>query len=269
MNDSIDLRDYAKIVKKYILIVAVIFVIIIIDTIAYTHYQPRIYEASATVGIFSEVQIVNPFGNVNQKINIETYKEIIQSNTILNKVSKQTGFSPHDYEIIIDHPKNSNIIRIIIQSEKRLAASVVANAIANEFIEYNIERKQDMATNKKLFIDLQLTMYEKELDSFNKKLIYYDGKVLTKEAKLDKMNIERNIQIKSSLYNELLLKSEEIKITIVDNSGGISIIDKAIMPIDPVSPNILMNYTLGILLALFISIGIPIFVDSLNQNNKK
>lgn len=270
MEDEIDLKGYFLIIKKNIILITIIFIIVCGSIIAYTNYQSPVYQASTTIGIFGGNQIVNPFGNINKQIDIETYNAILQSNTIINKVTKETGILPGTYELKIEGLRNSNIIRVTVESTERIVASVVANAIAAKFIEYDIEGKQRIVLGKKTFLESQLLILQQELESLNKDLLNYEikaslmpDKSLNKEEKLDKMNIERDIGVKSKLYSEILLKSEEIKMAVFEDTGEISIIDYAVLPILPIKPNKPLNYMLAVVIGLFAAISIAILINPL------
>ncbi|MCK5026389.1 MAG: polysaccharide biosynthesis tyrosine autokinase [Nanoarchaeota archaeon] len=270
MEDEIDLKGYFLIIKRHLFLIIVIFIIVCGSIVTYTNYQPPVYEASTTIGIFERNQVVNPFGNIKQQIDIETYKAILQSNVIINKVTKETGIIPEVYNLEIEGLRNSNIIRITVESNERIIASVVANAIAAKFIEYNIEGKQKVVLEKKAFLESQLFILQEELRDLNKKLLNYEIKVslaenktLDKDEKLDKMNIERDIEVKSRLYSQILLTSEEIKMAIFEDTGEISIIDNAVLPIYPIKPNKPLNYMLAVVIGLFAAIAVAILINPL------
>ena len=264
MEDEINLKAYFSIIKRHLVLIMIIFVMVCGNIMIYTHYQSPVYEASATIGIFGGTQIINPFGTLKQQIDVETYKEILQSNAIRNRVTQETGIYPNAYDVTIDGLRNSNIIRITVESNERIIASTIANAIADEFIEYNIEGKQKIALDKKSFLELQLLVLQQELQSLNKEFINYEVKTsLTKNEKLDMMNIKRDIDVKSRLYSEMLLKSEEIKIAIFEDTADISLIDYAVLPFYPIKPNKPLNYMLAVLIGIFAAISIVILLDSL------
>ena len=248
-------------IRKHIILTIIVFLAIFSGTIVFTNLQSPIFESGSTIGIFTANQIINPFAT--QQVDITTYAEILKSNAITEMVTEDTDYTPDTYKIEIEQPRNTNILRITVQSPNRIAAKEVADSFAENFIRYNLERKQEVSLSKKLFIESQLEEYYQEISYLQEQLLDYANKSnLTRTQELDKLSIERDIQVKSKLYNELLLKSDEIKISSVEETGEISIIDRAVLPLEPIKPNKPLNYVLGFVIGIFAGVALAIVIES-------
>ena len=81
----------------------------------------------------------------------------------------------------------------------------------------------------------------------------------------DLIDISREQQIKSDVYNFLLQKKEETALSNASNVAESKIIDKAQSSDDPMSPNKKIVYLTAFLLALFASIGVIFGKETLNR----
>jgi capsular exopolysaccharide synthesis family protein len=85
---------------------------------------------------------------------------------------------------------------------------------------------------------------------------------------LELARLTRQQKVKEDTYIMITSKLEETKITQAGKSGNVSILDKAIEPLGPISPNKRLNMMLGALIGLGLGLGI-VFVREYFDNSIK
>lgn len=202
MEGNLNLREYFKIIKKRFGIIALITSIaIIISAITSFFLLSPVYESTITIFVDSDKNPTNNIItsdqiNVSQKLAL-TYREIIKSKSVLDKVATNLGIKG-GYEEIYDKinvssVKDTQIISVSVQDINKQRATDIANAIP---------------------------------------------KVFTKEVKR------------------------------ITNANSVKVIDKAIVPTEPIKPNKVMNILISAVLGIMISLISILLIEHLDNKIK-
>ncbi len=114
----------------------------------------------------------------------------------------------------------------------------------------NVEYEE--ALNRERMLERQVQDAKKELDQLNARSFEYQN--LRREAEADK-----------KLYEELVRKIKEAGINSSFQNSSIRIADPARAPLEPVSPNLLMNAGLAFLASLLLTVGGILLMDALDN----
>lgn len=176
---EIDLLEILNVLKRHVSLFAAIVVVVMTVTAAQLYRMKRIYLSTATIEI--EPQAANILGGdmevvrsgagpqgsgAVQKDYYTTQYEIIKSRAVSQKVLETVGkekileylgISPeqsdaeHEHnidpvkilqdKIIVDPQKGSSIVRVSVEDADPEKAAFLANAVANAYIEFNLEKK--------------------------------------------------------------------------------------------------------------------------------
>lgn len=170
--EEMDLREYWEIlVKKKQLILAVFFVTVLAVTI-YSLVATPIYEASTTVivregGSGAEAILFDGIATLG-KNTAQNYIQIMKSRTVLEQVAAELGreeLTPTalDKAITIQPIQGSDVLKISMQSPEPTLAQAVVNKLADVFISWNLDYRQNDRKAARLFIESQLETVEQDL----------------------------------------------------------------------------------------------------------
>lgn len=146
MSSELDLRQYIAIIKKRLLLI-IVFVLICTAAAAVIsmYFKDPVYEASTKIIVNqTTTQLATGQLDINQ-INtnirmIDTYKEIIKTPAILDKVAAkypQLGLTAIElsYKIQVSSVNNTQVMTLVVQDIDYKQAAQVVNAVSNVFRE--------------------------------------------------------------------------------------------------------------------------------------
>lgn len=143
MNTELELKDYILIVRKRIWLIAVLTAVAVVATgaVSYVFLDP-VYEASTKLIVnktsSTSLQPLD-LNDVNLNIRlIDTYKEIIKTNAIMDKVAEENPeFQLTGDQLIakvkIESVNNSQVMTVKVQDNSYRRAAEIANAISRVF----------------------------------------------------------------------------------------------------------------------------------------
>lgn len=146
METELDLRDYIRIIRKRIwLILSIVVVSSLITGLVSLFVLEPVYEASTKLIVnqsrtdigLSELDINTV--NLNIRL-IDTYKEIIKTPAIMNKVAEQHPEWKLSSGQLVDKVQvssvnNTQVMTLVVQDLSQTKAANIVNAISNVFIE--------------------------------------------------------------------------------------------------------------------------------------
>ena len=201
------LHLYGALMKRLWLVVAV-FVVIVTGVTVWTFRQKRIYRAEASIIIdltppqvlkgVAEVVETGPAGLWSNKEYFETQYRIMKSRLVAERVVARLGLD-RDYEflnlppgadeatrsqilknidpvkLVIDAvqvlpAKDSRIVLVVVEGTNPQRAADLANAVAEEYIEQNVERKQTTTHGASAWLAQQLKDVRKKLEDSERAL---------------------------------------------------------------------------------------------------
>ena len=107
----------------------------------------------------------------------------------------------------------------------------------------SLEAEVAMLTSRSIEYKKLVDLYEGELNQLPKKQLEY-------------ARLERDRSVLSEIYGFMRTKLEETRISVASEAGTVRIIDNAITPTKPVSPNHRRNIFLGIFLGMGLGVGL-------------
>jgi len=194
----------------------------------------RINELTATRR--GEGNLANVRSLVDNPIIETIYKKIVELELELNgqlKVFKES------------HPKILQLKGELEESRSRLGGE-----IQKELDNLKSERKVLAAREQTL--EKTISEFETDaLDSSSKELAY--------------TIFQRNVDTSQNLYDMMVSRVKESNILQTSDTSNIRVVEKAAVPVTPVSPNKKRNFLLSIVLGLFGGIGLAFFLEYLDQ----
>jgi succinoglycan biosynthesis transport protein ExoP len=159
--------------------------------------------------------------------------------TELNRISKL--YKPK-------HPERISKEYQLEQLRERINEEIqkIVNRIRSEY---------DILIAKEKELKAALAEQNRKALELNKKAIQYN--VLQREANINKQ-----------IYDSVLNRSKETELTKVSEASNIKLLDKAIVPKAPISPNIKKNMLIALIFALLGGVGIAFFIEYIDKSIK-
>jgi tyrosine-protein kinase Etk/Wzc len=108
----------------------------------------------------------------------------------------------------------------------------------------------------------ELELFKRKLEMYKKAIANYKEQnpdILSESLEL--LRLKRSKETLENVYNLLLEKSEEVKITSASSGAGIKIVDNAERPAKPIPKNERRYYLLGFILGLALGIGLALLIE--------
>ena len=145
----------------------------------------------------------------------------------------------------VNHPENRKATAQVTELDRQLVA-LRANIQARVNVEF-VE-----ASSREQMLEHQVKEAKRELDQLNSRSFEYQN--LRREAEADK-----------KLYEELVRKIKEAGINASFQNSSIRVADLARVPLEPISPNLLLNTGLAFLFSLVLALGGVLLIDALDN----
>lgn len=144
-----------------------------------------------------------------------------------------------------NHPEHRKASAQVAELERQLVAlkTNIQARVNVEFVE---------ATSREGMLEHQVKEAKREMDHLNSRSFEYQN--LRREAEADK-----------KLYEELVRKIKEAGINASFQNSSIRVADLARTPLEPVSPNLIMNTSLAFLFSLLLAVGGVLLMDALDN----
>jgi succinoglycan biosynthesis transport protein ExoP len=199
-GSRIDLRGYWRTIRKRWPFVVLAMIIATVIAFVYTYRDPKIYEATCQVIIEPMAPQVLPGSKDVVELGTGTYwatKEfyetqyrIIQSTTVGQRTAEKLGlqYDPdyaglgHDLaalgraiaaQVSVKPLKDSRLALITVDDRKPQRAALIANTIADTYIEYNLDYKLEGARTAMAWLAEQESDLKRQLEDSELKLYQY------------------------------------------------------------------------------------------------
>lgn len=169
-----------------------------------------------------------------------------------------------------EHPEIINLYNKILALREQLTAQVVRNLARSQSVKESDlqmgEVKQTLTANlvnsevERLGLANRITQLRKEYARYHRRLSFLPG------LEQQQLQIERQLQIARSTYEQLLQRFQEVELLENQNVGNARILAEAVTPIKPVSPRIILNLLLGGFLSILIGLGVALLVEAMDKS---
>ncbi|KPK41035.1 MAG: hypothetical protein AMJ78_06535 [Omnitrophica WOR_2 bacterium SM23_29] len=183
---GLSLSDYWLIIRKRGWILVITFVAILVSTIIHTNSIQPIYSASSSVRIVERTSVssllmemvVAPGADL-----MASQAKVITSYPVIERVVLELGLVPKDTSgeqiaravaavqnsIATNQVETTNIIRITVVHDDPKKVALIANKVAEVYIDYDAKEKSEQARKVRIFIETQLADIAKRLNEAEEK----------------------------------------------------------------------------------------------------
>ncbi|RJQ60343.1 MAG: hypothetical protein C4530_07950 [Desulfobacteraceae bacterium] len=232
---DVDLRDYWRIIRKRKF--TIFFMVIVVGLTSFGAAKLKepvpLYEATASVKIERSGTIIGGFGRsamFGADENILTQAFIIRSFPVMVHTAKMIGWLPKDVTekkirenksylssvmrlkgmARTDIEAGTNIINIVVTSQKNEEAAFLANAIANAFRDFNIKERNRQTIDAQAFIETQLNIVWDRLSQAEDKFKKFQETYSLTGLSAQTSSIINRISAAESAYEEVQSQKSEL-----------------------------------------------------------
>jgi len=231
------ISDYIFIICKRRWVILGVFLAIFIFNLLYTNIQTPIYQATARVRILERKTVATLLTDWFAWVPgdpIASQAKVIESYPVLERVVKELGLVSRDAttqelmravaslqnRIKAIPIKETNIIKITVEDTNRERVALIANKIAESYIEENVKEKAKQARTVREFIQEQLNEVSNKLETSEEALKEFrqsgqaTGIAISLQNRLAELETERAklLRIYTELHPDVIRLNEEIDI---------------------------------------------------------
>ena len=206
-------------------------------------------QAIALSGLSSSTTVqgvLEEYQNLQQKLAIQRTRYTDQHPEIINLYNKAIALRQQLKTKVIQNLKRSQSIK-----ERDLQMGQVKQDITASLVNAEIER---------LGLTNRVAQLKNEYFNFHKRLSSLP------RLEQQQLQIERELQIARSIYEQLLKRLQEVELLEHQNVGNATILSEAVTPNKPVSPRIVFNLLLGACLSIILGITIALLVEAIDKS---
>jgi succinoglycan biosynthesis transport protein ExoP len=203
-------------------------------------------------------------------------EDITESNSpiIVNLREKLIGYETEYSTFLLqgltaDHPKIKRIRELIEETKNQLKIEV------EKLIASDAEQGDLLAMNEKIMeelaaLEVEIVALAAKKQAIGQTRSSYEQQFSTLPAKELKLaRLERAYKINDNIYEMLMEKYEEVKITEAGQLGNVKIIDQSFVPSTPIKPNKKKNVLFALLVGIGIGLVFTVFTEYLDTSLKE
>jgi len=233
-EEEIDLMDYVKVILKRKWLILEVFVAAAIIAGVFSFISPKVYKIDTTLEIGKiDNELLEQPAQLIEKIKGDVYQSFIQ---------EKLNLSEEKYpQIKAENPKDTNLIKIEIESERPELAKNILAEISNLIL----KEHQEQSEKRKSKIEENIKEIQSELTLLEKQKVYSD---------------EGIFQLQITLSN---LKEK------INNAEPTKIIKPPTTSSGPITPKPVLNIVIAAILGIFIGTFLAFFQEWWEKNKIK
>lgn len=263
--ESIDLRQYLALFWQWAWLIALVTVLAGLVAFLVSQRMTPVYSASTTLYINEATSAKATDYNAiitSERIS-GTYSKMITTRPILDEVAKRTGVDAEYIEknITVSPIRDTTLIQVDIESTNPSLAAQIANEVANVFSDYIVKIQEERFIVSKDSLQNQITEMEQQIDEVTTALIGESDTGV-------KASLETKLTQYRAIYSNLILSYEQIRLSEAQTVSTIMAIEPAVIPDEPISPQVLRNTALAAMVGLMLAVGVIFLIEALDDTLK-
>lgn len=263
-----ELRDYLSIlrVRKGIIILSTL--VVAAAAVAVSLMQAPLYRSEARVLISEKDTSAALLGNLVPELSsqperaLQTQVQLMEVRPVAESTIKKLGLEMTP-DALLDRVEvagigQTNVIAITVQASDPDDASLIANTMAEEYVDASRVRKRSAITEAADEVETRLKQAEEEILDI--------GRRIQASGKSEELTAE--LSMATSTYATLAEKLETLRINEQLESGSGSIVQPAVPQKDAVAPQPVRNGMLGLAVGLMLGLGMAFLYEYLDNTIK-
>jgi receptor protein-tyrosine kinase len=259
-----ELRDYLNVLRRRRAVVALGVFVVVAGALVASLLQTPVYRASAEVLLQppTSATLFDPnTGQPTSPAEISTAIQVVGSRPVQDLVQKQIGAAP---PISANQIGQTNVISISADSTIPAQAATVANAYANNYIDFR--RTQDVNDLLAAAAQIQgkVSDLQKQIDALNAQI--------ANASPLDRDSVRANVapELDSLLTEQVAFKQKlnETQVSSALQNGGAQLATPAVATSTPIKPRTRRTLVVAVVVGLLFGIGLAFLFEHLDDSIK-
>lgn len=263
--ESIDLRQYLALFWQWAWLIALVTMIAGLVAFLVSQRMTPVYSASTTIYINEAPSTkTTDYNSIITSERISgTYSKMITTRPILEEVAQRVGVAVDylDDKITVSPIRDTTLIQISVKSSDPRLAAQIANEVANVFSDHVVSIQEQRFTTSKESLQAQIAEMEAQIDEVTSAL------AIEKDSGI-RASLETKLTQYRAIYSNLILSYEQIRLSEAQTVSTVMTVDPAVVPTEPISPQVLRNTALAAMVGLMLAVGVIFLIEALDDTIK-
>jgi non-specific protein-tyrosine kinase len=271
-EEPFDFRWVLAVVRRWLWLIVGCSLLGVIGAFAYTAWMPPVYNASATLLIqpasgsgMSDYQAV-----LTAERMARTYTEMLQDASVLEAAAERAQLGEPlaalARRVEVAPIPDTQLIRLSVQSGSATRAALLANAIAEAFIQRIETSQAERNTDSLSSLERQMVELSTQIETTEERVNAL-GVPETNEKQTELAHLENILAGYRNTYATLLQNYEQMRLTAAQSAQSVSIAEAARVPQSPIQHRALYLAVAG-LVGTIVGLGSAFLLESLDDTIK-
>ena len=262
--EPIDLRQYIYLLWQWAWLIILVSILVGGATYLFSRQQTPIYQATTRVIVNAAPStMAADYTSILASQNLtSTYAQMISSQPVMEEVASRLGgnLTPSALQAAVSAQpvSGTQLIYIAVRLTDATQAAAVANTTAQVFSEQIEQMQSARFTSSSDSLKAQMAEITQQINTLTQQ-------ANTTTDKAEQMRLQDQISQDQDIYSRLLVSYEQVRLTEAQTVSSISQVEKAIVPVLPVSPRIWQNTQLAFLVGGLLAVIIVFLIEALND----
>ncbi len=269
-----ELREYWHLFRKRLWLIVLAAIVAGVAAYAFSIRQTPIYQASTRLRV-NQGSSNNPSVTYSDVLLSErltaTYAQMLKAKPILVSAFEEVGLNPEaalrQASVSVQPVRDTQLIDLQVQHPLPELAAATANALPQVFISFNNRQLTARYQDSKVSLQAELAKLNDEI-----KGVAADIAEITETSEGADENrstlLENRLAHYRNSYGGVLSQLEVIRLAEANASDTITVVEPATVPISPISPRLLMNTLLALIVGGMIGLGAAFLIEYLDDTVK-
>ncbi|MEZ4683759.1 MAG: polysaccharide biosynthesis tyrosine autokinase [Caldilineaceae bacterium] len=266
----LDLKVYARLIWHWAWLIVLCTVVAGGGAYIFSMLSVSVYQASTTLLID---QARDPNASYQDILSSErvarTYAELMQRETTMNQVANQFGVDPAILDdvitsITVTPLRDTQLIKVVVEGVSPEYVAAVADTLPRVFITEMNDVQTQRFDESKRSLEEQLNTLNSEIE-LHQVAISEIGQSRTAEEEVRLGQMRNELAQYQSSYANVLRSYEELRLTEVQSTDSIVVVEQAKIPTRPIRPQIMLNTLILALVGAALAVGTIFLIDYLDD----
>lgn len=263
--ESIDIRQYLALFWQWAWLIALVTIIAGLASFLISQRMTPIFSASTTLYINEAPSTkATDYNSIITSERISgTYSKMLTTRPVLEEVAARLGINVESFlnDVTVSPIRDTTLIQINVESPDPQMATNIANELTAVFAAQVKSIQAERFSVSKESLQNQIADMEAQIDQATADLT----------TELDagvRASLETKITQYRSIYSNLLLSYEQIRLSEAQSVSTVIQVDPATVPNKPISPQVFRNTALAAIVGFMLAVGLIFVIEAIDDTIK-